>query len=114
MSRDAHTICKLGMMEIAQVRFKSVRVVFRWIEKNRQRDKDNIAFAKKFILDSMQEWGIIPNDGWDQILGFTDEFYVDKRNPRIEVLLFGEDEEHGQGPQRPDSRSGYRKNNQKG
>lgn len=101
MSRDAHTICKLGMIGISHKRFSSVMIVFRWIEKNKQRDKDNIAFAKKFILDSMQEWGIIPNDGWDQILGFVDEFYVDKKNPRVEVLLYGEDEVNGQGPQGP-------------
>jgi hypothetical protein len=97
MSREAHTICKLGMIGL-NVKFKKVMIVFRWIEKNQQRDKDNIAFAKKFIIDSMQEWGIIPNDGWNQILGFADEFYVDKKNPRIEVLLYGEDEENGKGP----------------
>ena len=62
--------------------------VFRWYEPNRRRDKDNIAMAKKFILDSLQEMNVLENDGWTQIMGFIDEFYIDAMNPRVEVLLF--------------------------
>ena len=51
-------------------------VKFTWIEKNARRDYDNIAFAKKFILDAMQKQGIIPNDNRKYIKGFTDSFDI--------------------------------------
>lgn len=51
---------------------KPIRIHFLWHEKNQKRDLDNIAFAKKFILDAMQEVGIIPNDNPRYIKGFTD------------------------------------------
>ena len=60
---------------------------FTWYRKNRRTDPDNIAFAKKFILDAMQEVGIIENDGWSQIAGFIDDYKVDKNNPRVEIEL---------------------------
>nr|DAZ68628.1 MAG TPA: crossover junction endodeoxyribonuclease [Caudoviricetes sp.] len=92
MSRDAHVICKLGMLRHAGHRVKQAYILFKWYEKNRRRDKDNIAFAKKFILDSLQEMGILKNDGWEEVLGFLDVFEVDKRQPRVEVYLFSADE----------------------
>ena len=50
-------------------------------------DKDNIAFAKKFIQDSLVHAGVLANDGWNQIEGFTDDFAVDPKNPRVEVTI---------------------------
>ena len=64
---------------------KTVYLKFLWVEPNRKRDLDNIAFAKKFIQDALVKNGVIPNDGWKNILGFTDDFAVDAENPRIEV-----------------------------
>jgi len=29
----------------------------------------------------------IDNDGWNNIVGFEDHFFIDKHNPRIEVVL---------------------------
>lgn len=62
-----------------------VRLNFRWYEENRKRDLDNICFAKKFILDALVFSGTIEADGWRCVTGFTDEFFIDKDNPRIEV-----------------------------
>jgi len=64
-----------------------IRLIFSWYEPNKRRDKDNIAFAKKFILDALVNAGVIPNDGWKEIEGFEDRFYVDKKDPRVEVEL---------------------------
>lgn len=64
-----------------------IRLIFSWYEQNKRRDKDNIAFAKKFILDAMVNAGVIPNDGWGYVDGFEDKFYIDKDNPRIEVEI---------------------------
>lgn len=68
-------------------KFDTVTLAFVWYEPNQKRDKDNIAFAKKFILDALQEAGTLTGDGWSQVVGFSDEFHVDKENPRIEIEI---------------------------
>ena len=60
---------------------------FKWYVPNRKKDKDNIAFGKKFILDGMLQAGLIENDGWKQIGNFKDSFVVDKENPRVVVEI---------------------------
>lgn len=66
-----------------------VRIVYRWYEKDRRRDLDNISsYGRKLIQDALVETKILKNDGWKQITGFSDEFYVDKNRPRIEVELW--------------------------
>lgn len=54
----------------------SIWVDFLWVEKNRRRDPDNIAAARKFIFDAMVHVGVIDNDGWSQISGWSDMFCV--------------------------------------
>lgn len=63
--------------------------VFRWTVKDRRKDKDNIAFAKKFILDGLVEAGILPNDGWEYVGGWIDEFYIDATE-RVSVDMYYE------------------------
>ena len=53
-----------------------VAVCFEWHEKTRRRDLDNIASAKKFILDALQECGILEGDGQKQIIAFNDSFAI--------------------------------------
>ena len=43
-----------------------------------KRDKDNVAFAKKYILDALQKSGILPNDNNKYIAGFIDTFVYEK------------------------------------
>lgn len=66
-----------------------VKLAFRWYEPNQRRDLDNICFAKKFILDALVSSGTIKTDGWQGVAGFTDEFFIDSENPRIEVDIEG-------------------------
>jgi len=57
-------------------------------EPNKRRDLDNISsFAMKVIQDSLVKTNVLKDDGWDEILGFTTQFYLDKKNPRIEVTI---------------------------
>lgn len=59
---------------------------YTWYEKNRRRDKSNICgFGRKVIEDGLIKAGVLRNDGWNEIEGFSDRFFVDKKNPRIEV-----------------------------
>ena len=67
---------------------KPIEITYKFYELNRKRDLDNIsAFAHKVIQDALVKAGTIENDGWKHIRGFTDEFYVDSENPRIEITL---------------------------
>lgn len=58
---------------------------FKWYMKNKRKDPDNVAFAKKFILDGFMAAGFLEIDNVKHITGFTDEFYIDKDNPRVEI-----------------------------
>ena len=61
---------------------------YSWYEKNKKRDLDNISsFGRKVIQDALVASKVLINDGWNNIKGFSDEFYVDAKNPRIEVLI---------------------------
>ena len=62
-------------------------VTFRWREKDRMRDPDNIAFAKKYILDALQKMRTIQGDGWRHICSLADDFDIDKEHPHIEVII---------------------------
>lgn len=59
---------------------------YRWYEKNRRRDLDNVSsFGRKVIQDALVKEKVLKNDGWNEIKGFSDSFYIDKENPRIEI-----------------------------
>ena len=66
---------------------KPVHITYKWFEQNKRRDLDNIAFSKKYIQDALVKSGVLQNDGWQHVTGFSDEFYIDKDNPRIEVEI---------------------------
>lgn len=75
---------QLGRLRIR----KPVRMMYRWYEKNRRRDLDNISsFGRKVIQDALVQAHVLQNDGWKEIVGFSDEFYIDAHNPRIEVEI---------------------------
>ena len=75
--------------QLGRLRIRNpVRMRYRWYEKDRRRDRDNISsFGRKVIQDALVQAHILQNDGWNEIIEFSDEFYVDKKNPRIEVEI---------------------------
>ena len=74
-------------------KFNRIWLDIHYFCKNKRKDKDNLAFVKKFIFDGLQKAGIIPNDGWKNIVGWFECWGVDKDNPRIEVKIKGYEEE---------------------
>ena len=66
-----------------------VEVAFTWVERDRRRDMDNVAFAKKFILDGLVWAGVIPDDTPRYVTGLADRFAYDAERPRIEVEVRG-------------------------
>lgn len=72
----------------------SVTVSITWVEgirpgrkKFRPRDRDNIRFAAKFILDALKDDGIIEDDAWGKVVSISDRFMLNRNNPRIIVEL---------------------------
>lgn len=72
--------------DLVNVRRK-VDVSFTWIEPNMRRDHDNVAFAKKFILDALVEAGVLENDDPRHVGNFADYFKVNRDDPRVIVAL---------------------------
>ncbi len=68
-----------------------VHMKYTFYEPNTRRDLDNIfSFCAKVTQDALVELGILENDGWKNIAGFSTEFKIDKVNPRIEIELIKE------------------------
>ena len=72
---------------------KPVHITFIWHEVNKRRDKDNVAAAKKFILDALQKSGKLINDNNNYIIGFTDKFdYTATENAVTLIIESGEND----------------------
>lgn len=54
---------------------RTVSFVFEWREASRRRDPDNVAAAgRKLILDGLVKAGVLPGDGWNSVVAWTDKF----------------------------------------
>lgn len=66
-----------------------VWIDYHFYEATKRRDKDNVAgWAHKVIQDALIKRGVIQNDGWSWVEGWTDAFSVDRKRPRIEVRIY--------------------------
>lgn len=66
---------------------KPVQIEYKWIMPDCKKDKDNIAFAKKFIQDALVKMKVLPNDGWNNIDGFTDAFEIGEKAEVIVKIM---------------------------
>lgn len=71
---------------------KPIKINFTWVEADKRRDFDNVCFAKKFILDSLQKAGKLENDNRNWVVGFTDSFKLGKEYKVILEIEEVEDE----------------------
>lgn len=67
--------------------FGRAHLVFEWREKNCRRDPDNIAAAKKLVLDGLVQAGVLTGDGWSYVSGWTDRFRVVPAGMRAGVMV---------------------------
>ena len=81
---------------------KPVKIHFHWIEGNKKRDLDNIAFAKKFILDALVKQGKLKDDNRKCVTAFTDSFEYEKET---RVILEIEEVQDGEKTSRRDDNS---------
>ena len=65
---------------------KPVTIHFHWVEGNKRRDYDNVAFAKKFILDALVKLGKLKDDNRKCVTAFKDTFsYGDKHKVILDI-----------------------------
>lgn len=62
---------------------KPIKIHFHWVEGNKRRDLDNVAFSKKFILDAMVKAGKLQDDNRRFVTAFTDTFSYGKETKVI-------------------------------
>lgn len=58
----------------------AVTINFEWHEKTKRRDADNIASAKKFILDALVRQGVLIDDSRRYVTGFSDTIVDDTKD----------------------------------
>lgn len=65
----------------------AVMVRFEWHERTKKRDADNIASAKKFILDALVKMRVLPDDSRKYVKGFYDVIVDDKTDfVKVELI----------------------------
>ena len=78
----AYFVAKLPRFE------RPINIHFHWIEGNKRRDLDNVAFGKKFILDTLVKAGKLKDDNRKCVTGFIDTFEYGKET---KVILYIEE-----------------------
>lgn len=66
---------------------RPVMIRFEWHEKTKRRDADNIASAKKYILDALVKKGVLKDDSRKYVKGFYDTIIDDKSDfVKVELI----------------------------
>ncbi len=88
--RDIESVIGIFIRDLP--RFEApVKIHFHWVENTRRRDLDNVAFAKKFILDALVKSGKLKDDNRKCVTAFTDTFEYGKE---AKVILAVEEAEN--------------------
>lgn len=90
MKRDYQLIAsnairlQLGKLAI----LNPVRIHYAFYEATEKRDPSNVAsFFVKVFEDALQQCGVLKNDNWRYLKGYSQEFHIDRTNPRVEVTI---------------------------
>ena len=82
------TLPEINRRELDGVHIRRPVVMrYLWVEPDRRRDRDNIAAGRKFVQDALVRCKVLQNDGWKEIIGFSDDWAVDKARPRVEIEI---------------------------
>ena len=63
------------------------RFVLTWYEVHDRRDFDNVAVGTKFVLDGLQDAGVLANDGRKIVRGLDHRIVIDKARPGVRVEI---------------------------
>jgi len=86
MKRDTEKQIIPHLYQLPKIK-KPVKLKFIWCEENKRRDLDNVAFAKKFILDALVTTNTLINDNEKYVKGFSDEFWYDKKFVGVILII---------------------------
>ena len=64
-----------------------INIACNWYLKDKKKDPDNVSFSIKFILDGLVMAGVLENDSQKYIKSIGHNFFIDKKNPRVEVEI---------------------------
>jgi Holliday junction resolvase RusA-like endonuclease len=86
---DYLCIAAIRKSTVANVQItKPVILHYKFFAKDKKHDRFNLFSAiDKSFEDALQKAGVLRNDGWDDVLNATHEFYIDRENPRVEVVI---------------------------
>lgn len=74
--------------QLKSLTFKKIRLEYRVYVSRKNTDGHNIrSVIEKFFLDGLVECGAIKDDSIDYVVGDTSLYFLDKENPRIEILI---------------------------
>lgn len=76
-----------SVMAAQPVTVYPVRVVFTWCRVDARSDLDNIAFAKKSILDGLVRAKVLKGDGYKFIQEIQDFYVIDKLAPGVDIRI---------------------------
>lgn len=66
---------------------KPVTVTITWITKDAKKDPDNVTAGQKFVFDGLTAAKVIQNDTRQFIRQINHNFGIDRKNPRVEVII---------------------------
>lgn len=79
----------LRRCDFKDVKLKTpIEIDYKFYVKDKRHDRMNIASAfDKSFLDALQKVGMLHNDGYDDVIGFSFDWEIDRTNPRVEVVI---------------------------
>lgn len=81
-------IISIAIKQAKLTPMQSAHIIYVWMEESKRRDPDNFtSLGRKFINDQLVKSGILPDDGWDEIIGWEDRWAVDMEKPGVHVTL---------------------------
>lgn len=84
--RDQKIILGFLQKQLKSPLIEPVFIEFRYYCPNGKRDPDNVSgYFHKIFLDALVKSGRLKNDGFKNVFGFCDSFFIDKGNVRIEI-----------------------------
>ena len=88
---DMQVIAAIRKCHTGRVRSYPVEVRIWFYEKDRRRDIDNVYSGGKYILDALQDAGILQGDGQKYVDRLRYGHHTDPAHPRIEVEIIEPD-----------------------
>lgn len=88
---DLQCVAAIRKCRVGAVKKYPVEIRVWFYEKDKRRDIDNIFSGGKYILDALQEAGILKGDGQKYVCRLRYGHHTDPVNPRIEVEIIESD-----------------------